>query len=73
VRKAAAVGEERLARVAVGLVLADRILDVLAVEWILELGREDRKAVEEEHKVDALVVLHAAADLTHHREQARSV
>jgi hypothetical protein len=57
VREAAAVGEERLARVAVGLVLADRVLDVLAVERVLQLGGEDRDAVQEEHQVEALLVL----------------
>jgi len=41
VREAAAVGEQRLAWVAVGLVLTDRVLNVLGVEWVLELGGED--------------------------------
>ena len=73
VREAAAVGEERLARVAVGLVLADRVLDVLAVERVLELGGEDRDAVQEQHQVEALLVLRAVADLAHDGEQVRRV
>jgi len=40
--------------VAVGAVLLDRVLDVLAGEVILELGRRDRDAVEEEAEVDGL-------------------
>src|SRR5690606_20786810 len=35
--EAAAVGEERLARVAVGLVLPDRVLDVLPIQRVLQL------------------------------------
>src|SRR5713101_1557248 len=73
VRQAAAVGEERLARVAVGLVLADRVLDVLPVERVLQLGGEDRDAVEEEHEVEAVLVLRAIADLAYHGEEVRRV
>ena len=71
VREAAAVGEERLARVAVGLVLADRVLDVLRVERVLELGGEDRDAVQEQHEVEALLVLRAVAELAHRGEEVR--
>jgi hypothetical protein len=69
VREAAAVGEERLARVAVGLVLADRVLDVLAGERVLELGGEEGDAVQEEREIAALFVPRAVAELGHHGEQ----
>jgi hypothetical protein len=69
VREAPAVGEERLARIAVGLVLADGVLDVLAVEQILQLGGEDRHAVQEEDDIQALLVLGAVAKLAHHGER----
>ena len=69
-REAAAIGEERLARIPVGLVLVDRVLDVLAVERVLELGGEDRDAVQEQHEVEALLVLRAVAELAHHGEAA---
>src|SRR5262249_10271859 len=50
--KAAAIGKERLTRVAVGLVLPDRVLDLLAGKGIFKLGRENRDAVQEQHKVE---------------------
>ena len=68
-----AVGEERLARVAVGLVLPDRILDGLAGERILELGGEDGNAVQEQNQVEALFVLDAVPDLPGDREEVRPV
>src|SRR5712692_5758075 len=71
--EAAGVREERLARVAVRLVLADRVLDVLPVERVLELGGEDWDAVEEEHEVEAVLVLRAIADLAYHGEEVRRV
>ena len=73
VREAAAVGEQRLARVAVALVLADRVLDVLAGERVLEFGGEDRDAVQEQHEVEALLVLRAVVDLANGGEQVRRV
>ena len=71
VRQTAAVDEERLTGVAVGLVLPDRVLDVLAVEGVLELGGEDRDSVEKEHQVEAVLVPSAVADLAHHGEEVR--
>ena len=65
VGEAAPVGEERLARVAVGPVLPDRVLDILAVERALEFGREDRDAVQEQREVEALLALLAVAELAH--------
>ena len=56
-REAAAIGKERLARVAVGLVLPDRVLDILAVQRVLQLRGEDRNAVEEQHEIEAFLVL----------------
>ena len=73
VGEAAPVGEQRLARVAVVAVLPDRILDILAVERVLELGREDGDAVQEEREVEALLVLLAEAELADHREQVGRV
>ena len=52
-----AVGEERLARVAIRLVLPNRVLDGLPGQRVLELGREDGYAVQEEHEVEAPLVL----------------
>ena len=52
--EAAPVGEERLAWVPIGPVLVDRVLDILAVEWTLELRCEDRDAVQEERQVKAV-------------------
>ena len=54
VRQAAAIGQERLPRVALVLVLPDRVLDVLARERVLQLGGEDREPVEKEREVEAL-------------------
>ncbi|MBV6522209.1 MAG: hypothetical protein MNPFHGCM_02355 [Gemmatimonadaceae bacterium] len=73
VREAAAIGQERLARVAVGLVLPDRVLDVLPGERVLEFGGKDRHPVQEEHEVEALLVLRAVAELAHHGEEVRRV
>ena len=67
------VGEQGLARVAVSPVLPHRVLDGLAGERVLELGREDRDAVQEQHHVEALLVLRAVADLADDREEARRV
>ena len=73
VREAPAVGEQRLARVAVGLVLPDRVLDGLAGERVLELGGEDGDAVEEQHHVEALLVPGAVPDLAGDREEVGGV
>src|SRR5688572_3213792 len=72
-RETAAVREERLARVAIRFVLADRVLHVLRVQWVLQLGGEDRDAVQEEYEVEAVLVLRAVAHLANDREQARGV
>ena len=48
-RQTAAIGKERLARVAVGFVLADRILDLLPRQRIFELGGENRNAIQKQH------------------------
>ena len=73
VREAAAVGEEGLARVAVGLVLPDRVLDGLAGERILELRGEDGNAVQIQHEVEALLVPGAVPDLAGDGEEVRAV
>ena len=73
VGEAASVGEERLTRVPVVLVLVDRVLHVLTVERVLELGREDGNAVQEEGEVDALLGLFAEAELAHNGEEVGPV
>ena len=73
VGEAAGVAEERLARVAVLPVLADGVLDVLTVERVLELGREDGDAVQEEREVEALLVLLAEAELADDGEEVGRV
>src|SRR5262245_50504440 len=55
----APVGEERFPQIAVVHVLADRVLDVLGVERVLQLRGEDRNAVEEQNKIETLLVLRA--------------
>ena len=73
VRETPAVGQQRLAGIAVGLVLPDRVLDGLAGERILELGREDRDAVQKQHHVEALLVPGAVADLAGDCEEVGGV
>ena len=73
VGEAPAVGEERLVRIAVGLVLPDRVLDGLAGERVLELGREDGYAIQEQHEIEALLVPGAVADLAGDGEEVRPV
>ena len=73
VGEAAPVGEERLARVTVVPVLPDRVGDILPGEGVLELGREDGDAVQEEREVEALLVFLAEAELAHHREEVGRV
>ena len=73
VGQAAPVGEERLPGVAVVPVLLDGVLHVLAVERILELGREDGDAVQEDCEVQAVLALLAVAELAHHREEVGRV
>ena len=71
--QAAPVGEERLPGVAVLPVLPDGVLDVLAVERILELCREDGDAVQEDCEVQAVLALLAVAQLAHDREEVGRV
>ncbi len=71
--EAAAITQQRLARVPVEFVLPDRILDGLTVERILELGGEDRDAVEEQHEVETVLVLLAVMKLANHGEEIRRV
>ena len=71
--EAASVGKERLPRITVVLILPDRILDVLPVERVLELGREDRDAVQEEREVETLLTLLAEAELAHDGEEVGCV
>ena len=71
--EAASVGEEGLSRVPVVLVLPDRILHVLPVERILELGREDGDAIQEEREIDALLRLLAEAELADDGEEVGPV
>ncbi len=74
VGQAPAESEERLPRVPVEPVLPDRILDGLPGEGVLQLGGEDRDAVEEDREVQALLlVLLTVAELAHHAEQVRLV
>ena len=56
-------GEERLPRITVVTVLADGVLDVLALERVLQFGGEDRQAVEEEDDIEAVVVRLAVLQL----------
>ena len=73
VPEAAAVGQQRLAGVAVGPVLADRVVDGLAAERVLQLRGEQGDAVQEQHEVEALLVLGAVADLAGNGEEVRRV
>jgi hypothetical protein len=68
VGQAATVRKERLARISVGHVLANGILDRLTVQRVLQLGREDRDAVQEHDEIEAVLVLLAVAKLADHRE-----
>ena len=74
VREAPAMGQQRLAaRVAVGPVLVDGVRDGLAAERVLELGGEQRNAVQKQHQIEALFVLGAVADLACDREEVRRI
>lgn len=73
VRETPAIGEQRLAGVAVGLVLPDRVLDGPAGERVLELNREDRETVQEQHHVEALLIPGAVPDLADDREEVGGV
>src|SRR6202043_3613060 len=62
---------QRLAWIAVGHVLVDRILDVLPAQRVLQLGREDRDAVDEKAEVEAVLVGRAIAELAGDGEEVR--
>jgi hypothetical protein len=49
------------------------MLDVLAGEWIPQLGGEDRQAAQEEDDVEAVVVLFAVAKLPPYGEHVRLI
>jgi len=66
-RLARSVSEERLARIAVGLVLVDRVLHALRVV-ALEFSRRHRDAVDEQHQVEAVLVVHRVVNLAHHAQ-----
>jgi hypothetical protein len=69
VTQTACVGEEWFAGITGGLVLADRVFDVLAGEGILEFGGEQGDTVEKEHQIEAVLVAGAVAELAHHGEE----
>ena len=73
VGEAARVAEERLARVPVFPVLPDGVRDVLPGERVLEFGREDGDAVQEEREVEALFGRLAEVELACDREEVGSV
>ena len=71
VRETAPVAEQRITRIAFGwvLVLADGVVDGLPVERVLELGGEERDAVEKEHQIgDTRFRLLRVAQLSHDAE-----
>ena len=67
------MGEEWFAGITVGPVLRDRVLNVLAVQRILEFGGEEGDPVEKERQVEALLRLGAVVELAHDREEVRAV
>ena len=71
--EAPAVGEKRLAWVSSLLILPDRVLNILTVERVFQLGRENRNAVQEQDQVEALLVLLAVTKLAHSGEKIRRV
>ena len=60
-------------RVAVLLVLLDRVVDALPGELVLQLGGDDRDAVEEQHEVQLVVVVRVVAELPHDGQAVRFV
>src|SRR5207248_6442391 len=71
--KTAAIGEERLARVAIGFVLPDGVFDVLSVQPVLQFGGEDRNPVQEKSEIEAVLILQAVTELAHLAEDVRGV
>ena len=71
---AAAELEQQLARVAVALVLLDRVLDRLLGEAVLQLEGGDRQAVDEQAQVErAARLVPAVAQLARDAEAVRRV
>ena len=73
VGQAASVAEQRFPRIPVVLVLPDGVLDGLSSEWVLEFGREDGNAIQEEPEVDALLRLLAEVELAYDGEEVGGV
>ena len=73
VGQASAVGQERLAGIAVAFVLLDGVLNVLSGKRVLEFGGEERQAVQEDPEVQAVLVPLAVVKLPHHREEVALV
>ena len=65
----ASVGEQWFAGIAGGLVLVDRVFDVLAREGVLQFGCEQGDAIEEQHQIEAVLIAGAVAELAHHGEE----
>jgi len=73
VRQAAAEGQKRLARVSVGFILADRIFHGLASQRVLQLSGEHGQAVQEDHLVQAILILPAVSKLARYAEEVACV
>src|SRR5215468_9287954 len=69
VRQTAPVGKQWFPRIAIVHVLADRVLNVLGVKWIFKFRGENRNAVQEQHEVEALLILRAVTNLPYDRKQ----
>ena len=65
--------KSQVRRVAVGAVLLDRVLDGLAGERVLQLGRRDRDAVDEQAQVERLVVRRSRSAAGGYRQPVRRV
>jgi hypothetical protein len=68
VRQAAPELKERLPGIAIVLVLRHGVLDRLPFERRLQLRRDDRQPVDEQHQVETIVVLPAVVNLPHHAQ-----
>src|SRR2546426_11710739 len=73
VGQAPAEGEQRLLGITVEAILPDGVLYSLSGQRVLQLGGEDRQAVQEEHQVQAFLVLLAVLELTNDREEVRLI
>ena len=72
-RQTSAKGEQRLSRVTIFLVLADRVLHGLAAEQVLEFSGENGDTVQKQNQIEALLVLRAVAYLADNREEVGHV